>query len=129
LLDANFGNRFGRRAQRASKRLWALPDERRQFTTRRRYSDDVLSHYGCEPAIVSKAPLLVEQELAAMRTTNVSGAELEQAKALLLDCPLDGPMRAAQRHYGIAADDVHAAFENWIEPAAFARVVRGPAPQ
>ena len=40
--------------------------------------------YGCDPENVSKARLLVEQELAAMRTTNVTAAELQQAKALLL---------------------------------------------
>jgi hypothetical protein len=40
--------------------------------------------YRCDPENVSKARLLVEQELAAMRTTNVTAAELRQAKALLL---------------------------------------------
>src|ERR1700731_4360617 len=40
--------------------------------------------YGSDPENVSKARLLVEQELAAMRTANVSPAELQQAKALLL---------------------------------------------
>ena len=75
--------------------------------------------YGCDPENVSKARLLVEQDLAAMRTTNVTAAELQQAKALLLrqitlsessedavaggfvaraliGLPLDEPMRAAQ---------------------------------
>jgi zinc protease len=40
--------------------------------------------YGCDPENVSKARSLVEEELAAMRTTNVSPAELQQAKSLLL---------------------------------------------
>jgi len=108
--------------------------------------------YGCDPENVSKARLLVEQELAAMRSTNVSAAELQQAKALLLrqitlsessedavadgfvarariGLPLDEPIRAAQRYYALSADDIRAAFEKWIHPEAFAQVVRGPAPK
>jgi len=108
--------------------------------------------YGCDPENVSKARLLVEQELAAMRSTNVTPAELQQAKALLLrqitlsessedavaegfvtrariGLPLDEPVRAAQRYYTLSADEVRAAFEKWIHPEAFAQVVRGPAPK
>ena len=74
-----------------------------------------------------------------MRTTNVTAAELQQAKALLLrqitlsessedavaggfvaraliGLPLDEPMRAAQRYYALTADQVRAAFEKWIHP-------------
>jgi zinc protease len=108
--------------------------------------------YGCDPENVSKARLLIEQEIAAMRTTNVSDAELQQAKALLLrqitlnesgedsvaggfvaraliDLPLDEPIRAAQRYYALSADQVRAAFEKWIRPDVFVQVVRGPAPK
>ena len=107
--------------------------------------------YGCDPENVSKARLLVEQDLAAMRTENVSPAELQQAKALLLrqitlsessedavaggfvaralvGLPLDEPIRAAQRYYSLSADEVRAAFEKWIRPDAFVQVVRGPEP-
>jgi zinc protease len=108
--------------------------------------------YGCDAENVSKARLLVEQELAAMRSTNVTAAELQQAKALLLrqttlsesseetvarglvaralvGLPLDEPTRAAQRYYALTADDIRAAFEKWIRPGAFVQVVRGPAPK
>ncbi len=108
--------------------------------------------YGCDPENVSKARLLVEKELVAMRTANVNPAELQQAKALLLrqiilsessedavaegfvarallGLPLDEPIRAAQRYYGLSADDVRAAFEKWIRPDNFVQVVRGPAPK
>jgi zinc protease len=108
--------------------------------------------YGCDPANVSKARLLVEQELAAMRTTEVSAAELQQAKALLLrsitlsessedavaggfvaraliGLPLDEPIRAATRYYALTAAQIRAAFEKWIQPGAFVQVVRGPAPK
>ncbi|MGO9257110.1 MAG: M16 family metallopeptidase [Bryobacteraceae bacterium] len=108
--------------------------------------------YGCDAENVSKARLLVEQNLAAMRTTNVSPAELQQAKALLLrqitlaessedavaggfvarslaGLPLDEPIRGAQRYYDLTADQVRAAFEKWIRPDAFVQVVRGPAPK
>jgi zinc protease len=108
--------------------------------------------YGCDAENVSKARLLVEQELAAMRSTNVTDAELQQAKALLLrqttlsesseetvarglvaraliGLPLDEPARAAQRYYALTADDIRAAFEKWIRPDAFVQVVRGPTPK
>jgi zinc protease len=108
--------------------------------------------YGCDPENVSKARLLVEQDLAAMRATGVTPAELQQAKALLLrqitlsessedavaggfvarasiGLPLDEPIRAAQRYYALSAEQVRAAFEKWIRPEAFVQVVRGPAPQ
>ena len=108
--------------------------------------------YGCDPENVSKARLMVEQELAAMRTTNVTSAELQQAKALLLrqitlsessedavaggfvaralvGLPLDEPLRAGQRYYALSAEQVRAAFEKWIRPGAFVQVVRGPAPK
>jgi zinc protease len=108
--------------------------------------------YGCDPENVSKARLLIQQELAAMRSTNVSPAELQQAKALLLrqitlressedavaegfvarallGLPLDEPVRAAQRYYALSADEVRAAFEKWIRPDDFVQVVRGPAPK
>ncbi|MGP8243769.1 MAG: M16 family metallopeptidase [Bryobacteraceae bacterium] len=108
--------------------------------------------YGCDPKNVSKARLLVEQDLAAMRTTDVTAAELQQAKALLLrqitlsessedavaggfvaralmGLPLDEPIRAAERYYALTAEQVRAAFEKWIHPGALVQVVRGPAPQ
>ncbi len=108
--------------------------------------------YGCDAENVSKARLLVEQELAAMRTTDVTAAELQQAKALLLrqitlsessedavaggfvaralaGLPLDEPIRAAERYYALGAEQVRAAFEKWIRPGAFVEVVRGPAPK
>jgi zinc protease len=108
--------------------------------------------YGCDPQNVSKARLLVEQELAAMRTTEVTAAELQQAKALLLrqitlsessedavaggfvaralvGLPLDEPIRAAERYYALTAERVRTAFEKWIRPGAFVQVVRGPAPK
>ncbi|MGO9012162.1 MAG: M16 family metallopeptidase [Bryobacteraceae bacterium] len=108
--------------------------------------------YGCDAENVSKARLLVERDLAAMRTTDVTAAELQQAKALLLrqismsesseddvasgfvaralmGLPLDEPIRAAQRYYALSAEQVRAAFEKWIRPEALVQVVRGPAPK
>ena len=108
--------------------------------------------YGCDPENVSKARMLIEQELASMRSTNVTDAELQQAKALLLrqttlsesseetvarglvaralvGLPLDEPTRAAQRYYALTADQVRTAFEKWIRPGDLVQVVRGPAPK
>jgi len=99
-----------------------------------------------------EARLLVERDIAAMRTADVTPSELQQAKALLLrqfalsessedavaggfvaralmGLPLDEPIRAAQKYYSLTAAEVRAAFEKWIRPAAFVQVVRGPAPK
>ncbi len=116
--------------------------------TRANYSID----FGCDPQNVSKARSLVEGELAAMRQYNVTPAELQQAKALLLrqiplaessedalaggiiarsriGLPLDEPHRAAERYFTMSADDVRSAFAKHINPASFVQVVRGPAPK
>jgi zinc protease len=108
--------------------------------------------YGCDPENVSKARVLVEQDLAAMRTTEVTPTELQQAKALLLrqitlsessedavaggfvsralmGLPLDEPIRAAQKYYDLTAGEIRAAFEKWIHPDGFVQVVRGPTPK
>ena len=116
--------------------------------TRASYTID----YGCDPQNVSKARALIEQELVAMQKSEVTSAELQQAKALLLrqiplressedsiagsligyariGLPLDEPSRAAQRYFKMSAADVRAAFSKWIDPANFVQVVRGPTPQ
>jgi zinc protease len=108
--------------------------------------------YGCDPENVSKARGLVEQELLAMRTTEVTPAELQQAKALLLrqmplaessedavaggyiarsriGLPLDEPRQAAQSYFNMTATDVKNAFAKHIDPSRFVQVVRGPAPK
>ncbi len=95
---------------------------------------------------------MVERDLIAMQKEDVTPAELQQAKALLLrqiplaessedaiaggllaraqmDLPLDEPLRAANRYFTMTAAEVRAAFEKWIRPEAFVQVVRGPAPQ
>lgn len=108
--------------------------------------------YGCDPENVSKARGMVEQELLAMRTTEVTPAELQQAKALLLrqmplaeasedavaggyvarariGLPLDEPRNAAQRYFNMTAADVKSAFAKHVDPSRFVQVVRGPAPK
>jgi zinc protease len=87
-----------------------------------------------------------------MQKYNVTPAELQQAKALLLrqiplgessedalaggmlarariGLPLDEPLRAAERYFNMSADQVREAFAKHIDPASFAQIVRGPAPQ
>ena len=108
--------------------------------------------YGCDPQNVSKARDLIRRDLIAMREENVTPAELQQAKALLLrqiplaessengvaggllaraqlGLPLDEPVRGAQLYFSMSADQVRAAFEKWIRPDEFVQIVRGPAPQ
>ena len=132
------------------KRDWSIHVDNALSATETRATYSV--NYGCDAENVSKARLLIEQDLAAMRSANVTGAELQQAKALLLrqttlaesseetvarglvarslvGLPLDEPVRAAQRYYALTADDVRKAFEKWIRPDAFVQVVRGPAPK
>ena len=108
--------------------------------------------YACDPKNVSKARELIERDLIAMQHENVTDAELQQAKALLLrqiplsessvngvaagwlaraeiGLPLDEPSRAAQLYVVMKAPEVKAAFEKWIRPNEFVQIVRGPAPQ
>ncbi len=108
--------------------------------------------YACDPANVSKARQLIERDLVSMQKENVTPAELQQAKALLLrqlplgessedavaggllaraqlNLPLDEAARAAKRYISLSADDVRMAFAKWIRPDGFVQVVRGPAPK
>ena len=108
--------------------------------------------YGCNPENVSKARALVERDLADMRNQDVSPAELQQAKALLLrqiplsessedavargllgraeiGLPLDEPILAAQRYHDLQADQVKAAFLRLIRLEDLVQVVSGPPPR
>ena len=128
--------------------VYNIDDSLEASDTRANYSID----YGCDPQNVSKARSLVEGELAAMRQYNVTSAELQQAKALLLrqiplaessedalaggiiarsriGLPLDEPHRAAERYFNMSADEIRSAFAKYINPANFVQAVRGPAPK
>jgi zinc protease len=108
--------------------------------------------YGCNPENVSKARALIQRDLEQMRTQDVSSAELQQAKALLLrqipleesseqsvaggilgraliGLPLDEPIQAAKRYAELNAEQVKAAFAKYLRPGDFVQVVRGPAPR
>ncbi|MFL6446789.1 MAG: M16 family metallopeptidase [Bryobacteraceae bacterium] len=108
--------------------------------------------YGCDPENVSKARGMVEQELVAMRTTEVTPAELQQAKALLLrqmplaessedavaggfiarsriGLPLEEPRQAAERYFNMTAAEVKNAFAKYVDPSRFVQAVRGPDPK
>jgi len=108
--------------------------------------------YGCDPQNVSKARQLIERDLNSMQKENVTPAELQQAKALLLrqiplgessedglasgllaraqvGLPLDEPVRAAKLYFSITAERVREAFAERIRTDGLVQVVRGPAPQ
>ena len=108
--------------------------------------------YGCDPDNVSKARVMAEGELRAMAEFEVTPAELQQAKALLLrqiplaeasedavaggmiarsriGLPLDEPWHAADRYFNMTAADVKAAFKKYVDPTNLVQVVRGPAPK
>jgi zinc protease len=108
--------------------------------------------YACDPQNVSKARALIARDLADMQNTEVTSAELQQAKALLLrqiplressedavaggllaraqlDLPLDEPARSARRYFDLSGAQVKAAFQKWVRPEGFVQVVRGPNPQ
>jgi zinc protease len=108
--------------------------------------------YGCNPENVSKARALIQRDLEQMRTQDVTPAELQQAKALLLrqiplsesseeavaggilgraviGLPLNEPIQAAKRYAEMNADQVKVAFQKYVRPDDFVQVVRGPAPQ
>jgi zinc protease len=108
--------------------------------------------YGCDPQNVSKARQLIERDLNSMQKENVTPAELQQAKALLLrqiplgessenglaggllaraqiGLPLDEPVRAAKLYFSMTAEQVREAFAKRIRPGGFVQIVRGAAPQ
>jgi zinc protease len=108
--------------------------------------------YASAPDNVSKAADLVKRDLTDMQRQNVSPAELQQAKALLLreipldessenaitgallnraqlGLPLDEPLRAAEHYIDMTADTVREAFAKWVRVQDLAQVVRGPAPK
>lgn len=143
-----YATRLYRDLRQKAGYVYNIDDSLEAAETRTMYSID----YGCDPQNVSKARAMVERELVSMQKTDVTSAELQQAKALLLrriplaessedavaggmiarariGLPLDEPFRAAQRYFGMTAEEVRAAFAKWIDPAAFVQVVRGPAPQ
>jgi zinc protease len=128
--------------------VYNIDDSLAAGETRTVYSID----YGCDPQNVSKARVMVEQELYDMQKTNVTPGELQQAKALLLrqiplgeasedavaggfigrariGLPLDEPTRAADKYFNMTADEVRTAFAKYLSPANFVQVVRGPAPK
>jgi zinc protease len=107
--------------------------------------------YGSDPPNVSKARRLVARDLHAMQTTDVTAAELEQAKAILLrqlplgeaseddvasalaarslaGLPLDEAHRAATIYASLTAAQIRAAFAKYIRPSAFVQIVQGPNP-
>jgi len=108
-------------------------------------------NYGSDPPNVSKAHRLIVRDLHAMATTDVTPAELIQAKAILLrqlplgessedavasalasrsvaGLPLDEGHRAATIYARLTAAQVRAAFGKYIHPGNFVQVVEGPNP-
>jgi zinc protease len=143
-----YATRLYRDLRQKAGYVYNINDSLEASETRALYSID----YGCDPQNVSKARAMVEQELVSMQKSNVTPAELQQAKALLLrhiplsessedavaggliarsrvGLPLDEPFRAADHYFNMTADQVRAAFAKWINPATMVQVVRGPAPQ
>ncbi len=143
-----YATRLFRDLRQKAGLVYTIDDSLSASQTRASYSVD----FGCDPQNVSKARGLVDGELRAMRSYNVSSTELQQAKALLLrqiplsessedaiaggflarsrmGLPLDEPHRAAERYFNMSADEVRTAFAKHVDPADFVQIVRGPAPQ
>jgi zinc protease len=143
-----YATRLFRDLRQKAGYVYTVDDSLQAGQTRSIYSVD----YGCDPKNVSKARVMVEQELRDMQKNNVTPTELQQAKALLLrqiplgeasedavasgflgrariGLPLDEPFHAARHYYDMSADDIRKAFAKYVDPANFVQVVRGPAPQ
>ena len=107
--------------------------------------------YACDPGNVSKVHTSIVRELDDLRKSLVTADELQRAKIMLisqiqleegstdgitqglirrwdLDLPLDEPAIAAQKYIQISAEDVRAAFANWLRPEDLVRVTQGPQP-
>ena len=108
--------------------------------------------YGCDPPNVSKARAIVERDLKAMQSEDVTPHELEQAKAMLMreiplsessfgniaggllsrsleDLPLDEPTVAAHKYLALTAKQVKAAYSKWLRPSDLVQVTEGPNPK
>jgi len=108
--------------------------------------------FGSDPQNVSKARALVARDLRAMQTTDVTPAELQQAKAILLrqlplgegsvdgvasalasrstaGLTLDEAHRSALIYAKLTATDVRKAFKTYVRPESFIQVVQGPTPR
>lgn len=108
--------------------------------------------YGCDPGNVFKARDIIVRDLDQMRTQDVSPAELQQAKALLLrqiplseasenavangllgravmGLPLNEPVIAARKYEALTAEQVRKAFAKYVNPANLVQIVRGPNPK
>ncbi len=107
--------------------------------------------FGSDPPNVSKARKLAQRDLHAIQTVDVTPAELQQAKAILLrqlplsessedavaedllgdslaGLPLDERHRAASIYAKLSAGQIRAAFAKYIRPNAFVQIVQGPNP-
>ncbi|HEV2037986.1 MAG TPA: pitrilysin family protein [Candidatus Eremiobacteraceae bacterium] len=108
--------------------------------------------FGSDPQSVNKVRTIILRDVTSMQAAPVTQNELQIAKALLLreitlresseesiahgllsrsvdDVPLDEPQIAAARYAATTAEQVQAAFANWIRPASFVQVTQGPAPR
>ena len=108
--------------------------------------------YGCDPQNVLKARDLILRDLTDVQKQNVTEAELQQAKALMLrqiplaesseeglaegmvaraqiGLGLDEPQKGAKQYFSMTADQVRLAFAKWIRPDDFVLISRGPAPK
>jgi zinc protease len=108
--------------------------------------------YGCDPDKVDRARAIVVSDLKQMQEAPISDAELSRAKAMLLrriplqndavghianawlyyiehELPLDQPTVAARHYAALDAQQVQAAYRQWLRPDGFAQVVKGPAPK
>jgi zinc protease len=107
--------------------------------------------FGSDPPNVSQAKRLIVRDLTSMQKSDVSPAELQQAKAILLrqlplsessedavasglaslslsGLPLDEGHRAATIYANVTAAQIREAFAKYIRPSSFVQVVQGPAP-
>jgi zinc protease len=107
--------------------------------------------FGSDPPNVSQAKRLIVRDLTSMQKSDVSPAELQQAKAILLrqlplsessedavasglaslslsGLPLDEGHRAATIYANLTAAQIREAFAKYIRPSTFVQVVQGPAP-
>jgi zinc protease len=108
--------------------------------------------YGCEPANVSTARVIIQRDLKDMQSSLVPAKQLQQAKAMLLreiplsessiesiakgflsrvrlKLPLDEPILAAHRYVELTAEQVRSAYARWVRPADLIQVTQGPTPE
>ena len=80
------------------------------------------------PGEMQQAVAMLLRDIPLAQASESSIAEGLLARALM-GLPLDEPVRAAEKYTALTAEQVRAAFAQWVRPSDFVEVIQGPPPK